>query len=102
MADAKFDAFLTYNRGDRRVVRRIQRFLESYRRPNQSRHLSVYLDHTDMRGGSLPDNLRQALAESRALVVCWSDHAAASSWVKQEIAEFRRLGREREIAVVHV
>jgi hypothetical protein len=102
MADAKFDAFLTYNHGDRRAVRRIQRFLEKYPRSNRSGLLAVYLDHTDMRGGSLPDNLRQALAESRALVVCWSDNAAASNWVSQEIAEFRRLGKEREIAIVHV
>ena len=102
MADAKFDAFLTYNRGDRRLVRRVQRFLESFRPPKQRRRLAVYLDQTDMRGGSLPDNLAQALVDARALVVCWSDKAAASSWVSHEIAEFRRLGRDKRIAIVHV
>src|SRR5262245_20568975 len=80
-ADQKFDAFLTYTSADRRIVRRIQRFLESFRPPKGSRSLSVYLDETDMRGGSLPDNLSQALVESGALVVCWSERAAASSWV---------------------
>lgn len=96
------DVFLSYSSADRPLVRRIQRFLESYRPPNRSRHLRVYLDETDMRGGSLPENLSRALAASRALVVCWSDEAARSSWVKTEIAEFRDLGQENRIAIVHV
>ena len=100
--EPKFDAFLSYNRTDRSVVRRIQRFLESYRPPNRSRRLKVYLDETDMRGGSLPGNLSQALADSHALVVCWSDKAAGSPWVKTEITDFRNLGQESRIAVVHV
>lgn len=100
--EPKFDAFLSYNRTDRSAVRRIQRFLESYRPPNRSRRLKVYLDETDMRGGSLPENLSQALADSRALVVCWSDKAAGSPWVKTEISDFRNLGQESRIAVVHV
>lgn len=101
-SEPRFDAFLSYNSADRPVVRRIQRFLENYRPPNRSRRLKVYLDETDMRGGSLPENLSKALAESRALVVCWSDKAAGSPWVKTEIADFRNLGQESRIAVVHV
>jgi len=101
-SEPKFDAFLSYNSADRPVVRRIQRFLESYRPPNRPRRLRVYLDETDMRGGSLPENLSQALADSRALVVCWSDKAAGSPWVKTEIVDFRNLGQESRIAVVHV
>lgn len=101
-SEPKFDAFLSYNRADRPVVRRIQRFLESYRPPNWSRRLRVYLDETDMRGGSLSDNLSEALADSRALVVCWSDKAASSPWVTTEISRFRDLGRGSRIVVMHV
>ena len=101
-SEPKFDAFLSYSSADRPVVRRIQRFLESYRPPNRSRCLRVYLDETDMRGGSLPENLSTALADSRALVVCWSDKAARSAWVKAEISKFRDRGQESRIAVVHV
>lgn len=100
--EQKFDAFLSYNRADRPVVRRIQRFLESYRPPGRSRRLKVYLDETDMRGGSLPENLSEALAESRTLVVCWSDKAADSHWVTTEISQFRDLGRGSRIVVMHV
>ncbi len=101
-SEPKYDAFLSYSSTDRPVARRIQRFLESYRPPNRSRRLRVYLDETDMRGGSLPENLSKALSDSRALVVCWSDQAADSLWVKNEITEFRALGLESQIAVVHV
>jgi hypothetical protein len=99
-----YDAFLSYSRADGAAVRRIQRFLESYRPPGRSTRLKAYLDETDMRGGSLPDNLSVALGQSRALVVCWSDNAARSQWVNAEIAEFRKLGRpagpqERQAAV---
>ena len=97
-----YDAFLSYSRADGAAVRRIQRFLESYRPPGRSTRLKVYLDETDMRGGSLPDNLSVALGQSRALVVCWSDNAARSQWVNAEIAEFRKLGRPNDIAVTHV
>jgi hypothetical protein len=98
----QYDAFLSYSRADRDAVRRIQRFLESYRPPNRRSGLKVYLDETDMRGGSLPDNLSTALSQSSALVVCWSDKAAQSQWVNMEIAEFRRLGAVNRIAVAHV
>ncbi|MCP4261066.1 MAG: TIR domain-containing protein [Planctomycetes bacterium] len=93
---------MSYSSADRPVVRRIQRFLESYRPPNRSHRLRVYLDETDMRGGSLPENLSKALEDSRALVVCWSEEAARSSWVKSEITEFRDLGQDNRIAIVHV
>jgi hypothetical protein len=98
----QYDAFLSYSRADGAAVRRIQRFLESYRPPGRNTRLKVYLDETDMRGGSLPENLTAALSQSRALVVCWSDNAARSQWVNAEIAEFRKLGRPKDIAVVHV
>jgi hypothetical protein len=97
-----YDAFLSYSRADGAAVRRIQRFLESYRPPGRTARLKVYLDETDMRGGSLPENLSVALSQSRVLVVCWSDHAARSHWVNVEIAEFRKLGRPADIAVAHV
>jgi len=98
----QYDAFLSYSRADRAAVRRIQRFLESYRPPNRRSRLKIYLDETDMRGGSLPENLSTALGQSRALIVCWSDKAAQSQWVNMEIAEFRKLGAANRIAVAHV
>jgi hypothetical protein len=55
-----------------------------------------------MCGGSLPKNLSKALSESRALVVCWSEKAAHSPWVEKEIMQFRDLGHEHRIAIVHV
>jgi hypothetical protein len=101
-SEPKYDAFLSYSSADRSLVRRIQRFLESYRPPNRAHPLRIYLDQTDMRGGSLPENISSAIADSRALVVCWSENAADSEWVKKEISEFRRLGREARIAIAHV
>lgn len=98
----RYDAFVSYSHADRRWVGRIQRFVESYRPPGRGRRLALFVDHTDLRGGSLPDNLRAALAASGALIVCWSPQAAASAWVRQEVAVFRDLGRGSRIAIVHV
>lgn len=51
-----YDAFLSYSSKDAKVVRRLQRFLQSFRRrmsDGTNRRVRVYLDYTDIRGGDL-------------------------------------------------
>ncbi len=98
---AGWDAFISYSSADAVVAARVQRALERYRLPD-GRRLRVYRDETDIAGGELPGQLRRALAESRALVVCCSGAAAASRWVDLEIGAFRELAPDRPVLSVLV
>ncbi len=96
-----WDAFLSYSSHDVEVVERVQRFLERYRLPD-GRRLRVYRDETDIAGGELPEQLREAMAESGCLLVCCSNTAAESDWVTREIEVFRALAPERPVLTVLV
>jgi hypothetical protein len=97
----RFDAFLSYSSADRPQVLRIQRFLESYRLrlPNgERRRIKVYLDATDIRGGALTNELGEALAASRVLLLCCSAASTASEWVQFEVRRFLQDRRDAVIA----
>lgn len=100
----QYDAFITYSHVDTRRAARAQRFLEGYRLPPEPhrprRRLKVYLDQTDIRAGSLTEELKIALANSQALVVCCSPSAAASSWVTAEINEFSTINAGNPIVAL--
>jgi hypothetical protein len=98
---AEWDAFISYSSADVAVAARVQRALERYRLPD-GRRLRVYRDETDIAGGELPGQLSGALANSRALVVCCSEAAAASRWVELEIEAFREAAPERPVLSVLV
>lgn len=86
------DGFLSYSHIDRNSVRLVQEFIEDYRLPAepgaQRRTLRIFRDDTDIRTGSLPQELSEALTRSRYLIVCVSPSALASPWVRQELAAF--------------
>ncbi len=100
----RYDAFISYSHADKDAAARLQHLLEGYRLPAGtlpgSNRLRVFRDTTDIRSGDLRNELKTALAESRVLVVCCSHAAADSRWVAEEIAEFRRQGEDRPIAVI--
>ena len=100
----RFDAFISYSHEDEIAARRIQRFLESYKLPrgliSGGNRLWVFRDATDIRTGSLSDELNAALDGSRALIVCCSPAAAASRWVAQEIERFSQPEPVRPIVPV--
>lgn len=105
-ASKPFDAFVSYSHADKRYALRIQRFLESARLPRSrgpSRgRLKVFRDDTDIRAARLDAELANALARSRALIVCCSPRAANADWVRQEIELFLKQGGERPIVPVLV
>src|SRR6266511_542443 len=76
------DVFLSYAREDREWALKLHRDLSD-------RGLSVFLDERIIKAGQgWRKKLTDELLESRDLVVLWSDHAAASDWVKHEAAMF--------------
>jgi TIR domain len=95
----RWDAFISYSSADAAAARRVQRVLERYRLPDK-RRLRVYRDETDIAGGELPAQLRQALGQSACLVVCCSRAAARSHWVRLEIDAFLQLAPGRPILPV--
>ena len=97
----RWDAFVSYASADARVAGNVQRWLERYRLPD-GRRLRVYRDETDIAGGALPAQLRDALAASACLVVCCSKAAAQSHWVNLEIGAFHEQASGRPVLPVLV
>jgi tetratricopeptide (TPR) repeat protein len=101
---ARYRAFISYSHQDRRVARKIQRNLETYRVPSRlvggetrmgvvpSRLSPIFLDQDDLSASEdLKSSVKNALAVSDALIVICSPAAAASRWVNREITVFREL-----------
>ncbi len=105
MAEAGYDAFISYSHKDLRWGRWVQERLERYRMPRQMRKdsrdsgkkLKVFRDQTDLAGVELQSSLQQELKNSRRLIVICSPRSAASPWVNEEIRYFKSLGRKDDI-----
>ena len=97
-APGRFRAFISYSHADAKFAHWLHRNLESWRLPDKSRLAPVFIDRAELSAGSdLSAQVRDALAESAALVVVCSPNAVASRWVGQEIALFRELHPGRPV-----
>lgn len=109
-AEPRYRAFLSYSHKDAAEAARIHRRLESYRLPKRlvgretergtvpPRLWPIFRDREEMAAATdLSETVRAALAESAALIVLCSPDAAASLWVSEEIATFRRLYPDRPV-----
>jgi hypothetical protein len=96
-----YDAFISYSHKDQRAASRVQNFLEGYRLPviaaRDRSTLRIYRDKTDIRAGSLREEILAALAESACLLVCCSTASAASEWVRNEVSAFLAGGADRPV-----
>ncbi len=97
----RFCAFLTHSSADKRIVRRLHRFIEDYRDPETRERLLIYLDETDIRGGPLPKEIEEGIEDSDWLLVCLSPAAIDSIWVGREIEIFTTRAKPK-IAVVTI
>ena len=106
---------MSYCHADEAWAAWLHRSLESYRVPTRlvgtkgshgvvpARLTPIFRDRDDL--SSSPDlstKIRDALADSEALIVICSPAAAASTWVNEEIRLFRSLGRQGRIYCVIV
>jgi TIR domain len=72
------DAFLSHSSRDRDIARRLEAELEDA-------GLSIWLDDSEVRLGQLlGPELQQSVLDCGALVLLWSEAAAASRWVNSE------------------
>lgn len=99
----RYRAFISYSHADARFAQWLHRKLESFHIPaadgdSGDRLNPVFIDRAELAAGpDLSRQVREALAQSAALVVIASPAARASHWVAQEIALFRSLHPDRPV-----
>lgn len=111
---AGYRAFISYSHADARFAARLHRWLETYRLPRRlvDQHLAdtaepghlrpIFRDRDELSAaGQLSDVLQDVLARSRFLIVILSANAARSTWVAEEVRQFKMMGRaDRILAIV--
>jgi tetratricopeptide (TPR) repeat protein len=108
--EGRYTAFLSYSHKDAAAAGRLHRRLEAYRMPRRlagtegargaipDRLWPIFRDREELPAATdLSETVRAALAQSGALIILCSPHAAASLWVAEEIETFRRLHPDRPI-----
>ena len=104
-----YDAFISYRHldHDMAVAQRLQKLLEAYRPPRSSaagrRKIRVFRDKSDLPvSADLGQDIRDALAASRFLVVVCSPELSSSRWCMEEINYFKQLhgGSTKNILVL--
>ena len=112
----KYKAFISYSHADTHVGQWLHKSLEGYRVPAsyvglkneigeviEARLGKVFRDRDELTSRSdLSEAIHAALAASEHCVVICSPSAARSTYVNQEIIEFKRLGRGNRIHAVIV
>lgn len=105
----RYAAFISYNHRDRRWAQWLHRSIENYRIPRnvlaeqhenqaQAALRPVFLDRAELPSSAdLAGSVRDALAQSRALIVVCSRSSAQSRWVNEEVRTFKALGRQQKI-----
>lgn len=108
--ELRYRAFLSYSHKDAAAAGRLHRRLETYRMPKRlvatetahgvvpQRLWPIFRDREELPAATdLSETVREALAQSGALIILCSPHAAGSLWVAEEIETFRALHPDRPI-----
>ncbi len=102
-------AFISYSQRDVKWARWLQSLLETYRIPPGLKHLGdervipprlfpIFRDRDELPSApDLAEKIRDALRQSRTLIVICSPNSARSPWVDQEVREFKAQGRAERI-----
>lgn len=110
MPDYKYWAFVSYGHDDEAWARWLHVSIERYvvpraligaptpNGPRPRRMIPVFRDREELASsGNLPNQIYEALRQSRFLIVVCSPKAAVSRWVNEEIKSFKRLGRDDRV-----
>ncbi len=106
----KYWAFISYSHADEEWAEWLHKSLETYRVPKKlvgrqspvgtipRRLFPVFRDRDELPGASdLGGNIKQALTQSRYIIVICSPKSAISKWVNEEIKGFKSLDREHRV-----
>jgi len=95
---ARYRAFISYSHADSQLAGWLHRKLEGWKLAGGNRLAPVFIDRAELAAGpDLSASVREALANSAALIVIASPAARASQWVAQEIRLFRELHPDRPV-----
>ena len=105
MEQKEYYAFISYKREDEQWARWLQHKLEHYKMPSSLNGRGdlpqeirpVFRDSSELNPGNLPQQINNALAASRHLIVICSTHSAQSEWVNLEIESFIAMGKRDRI-----
>jgi WD40 repeat protein len=102
-----YTAFISYRHvePDRTIALHLHRAIERYRVPRALRSRGspaslapAFLDREELRAApQLGEEIREALRESRFLIIVCSEKTPESSWVAEELAAFNDLGRGQRV-----
>lgn len=111
----QYYAFISYSHHDEGWSKWLHKNLETYSAHQKlkakderfsnlpDRIYPVFRDREELAASSdLPERIKEALKQSRFLIVICSPNAAQSRWVNEEILEFKALGREKQILTLIV
>lgn len=102
----KYFAFISYSSHDTKWGKRLHKKLESYSIPStlckkhgwKCKPLNpIFFAPYEIQPGTLSEELKDRLRESRHLIVICSPYSAQSYWVGLEIEFFHQLGRTKDI-----
>ncbi len=115
VAEFRYRAFISYCHTDAKWATWLHRAVESYRIPKPlvgvsgkdgpipSKIFPVYRDREEFAAGpDLDEHIKSSLEQSAHLIVICSPDAVRSHWVNQEIAAFKKMGREDRILALIV
>lgn len=101
----KYFAFISYKREDEEWAIWIHHELENYHLPISlngradlpTEFRPIFRDIDELKAGNLPEQIYNALASSKYLVVICSPNSAKSEWVNKEIKDFIDIGKAKGI-----
>ena len=99
--DKEYYAFISYKREDEKWAKWLQHKLEHYKLPSNLNGRTdlpreirpVFRDTSELNPGNLPQQIHDALAASKHLIVICSPRSAHSEWVNKEIETFIAMGK---------
>lgn len=103
--NARYFAFISYKREDEEWAKWLQHMLEHYKLPSNLNGRTdlpkeirpVFKDTSELNPGNLPQQIHDALEQSRYLIVICSPRSAKSEWVNREVESFINMGRMEKI-----
>ena len=102
----EYFAFISYKREDEKWAKWLQQKLEHYQLPVNVRKENtalpqtirpIFKDTSELAAGVLAEEIRNALENSKFLIVICSPRAAQSEWVGKEVQAFIDMGRSDKI-----
>ena len=106
MENAKqYFAFISYKREDEEWAKWLQHKLEHYKLPSNLNGRTdlpkeirpVFKDTSELNPGNLPQQIHDALEQSKHLIVICSPRSARSEWVNKEVENFIGMGKTDHI-----